>query len=361
MARPDFSNVWGSTNAPFTAITDTDYKAGWVFRTGAPPRRVNFDYFQNLSDLRHEWLGEQMLLAVGHEWQSDVTYNLEAYTRSTVNGKLYKSLDAVNLGNEPSATPLKWREVPDLSVGASTTGTPGAFSNLKGSATGLSAVVTITASAVSVLNASNESKVLTGVSVTPSLAVSGVNGLDTGTSAANTWYYTYIIWNGTTTAGLISLSSTAPTMPSGYTHKCRVNSFRSDSTGNKFPLSFVQYGNDYQFVVAPGTNVASGRVMANGTAGNVNTPTYVSVATGAFVPPTASMIAVNVSAQSSLEALVAPNASYGGKFSQTNPAFYGSGNGGGNASNIRMVLETTNIHWASTGAALICTGYKENR
>jgi microcystin-dependent protein len=108
MARPDFSNVWGSTNAPFTAITDTDYKAGWVFRTGAPPRRVNFDYFQNLSDLRHEWLGEQMLLAVGHEWQDDVTYDAYAVVRSPVDGQLYRSLAGGNLNNEPSVSGAQW-------------------------------------------------------------------------------------------------------------------------------------------------------------------------------------------------------------------------------------------------------------
>jgi hypothetical protein len=108
MSRPDFSRVWGSNNAPFTPIEASDYAAGWVFRTGAPPRRVNFDYFQNLSDTRHEWLGEQMLLAVGHEWQPDVTYNQHAVTRSPVNGQLYRSLAAGNIGNEPSVSGAKW-------------------------------------------------------------------------------------------------------------------------------------------------------------------------------------------------------------------------------------------------------------
>jgi hypothetical protein len=108
MSRPDFSRVWGSANAPFTSIEASDYAAGWVFRTGAPPRRVNFDYFQNLSDTRHEWLGGQMLLAVGHEWQSDVTYDQYAVTRSPVNGQLYRSLADGNIGNEPSVSGAKW-------------------------------------------------------------------------------------------------------------------------------------------------------------------------------------------------------------------------------------------------------------
>lgn len=54
--RPDFSLIWGADNAPFTPIEASDYTAGWVFRTGAPPRRVNFDYWQNLSDQRSAWL-----------------------------------------------------------------------------------------------------------------------------------------------------------------------------------------------------------------------------------------------------------------------------------------------------------------
>jgi hypothetical protein len=108
MARPDFDLVWGSDNAPFTPIEASDYTAGWVFRTGAPPRRVNFDYFQNLSDQRTAWLGEQMLLAVGHEWQDDVSYDAYAVVRSPVNGQLYRSLVAPNLNNEPSVSGAQW-------------------------------------------------------------------------------------------------------------------------------------------------------------------------------------------------------------------------------------------------------------
>lgn len=106
--RPDFSLIWGADNAPFTPIEASDYTAGWVFRTGAPPRRVNFDYFQNLSDQRTAWLGEQMLLAVGHEWQNDVTYNAYAIVRSPVNGQLYRSLVGGNLNNEPSVSGSQW-------------------------------------------------------------------------------------------------------------------------------------------------------------------------------------------------------------------------------------------------------------
>jgi peptidoglycan/xylan/chitin deacetylase (PgdA/CDA1 family) len=47
----------------------------------------------------------------------------------------------------------------------------------------------------------------------------GANALDTGTFAASKWYAIQVIYNPTTTttAGLISLSRTAPTLPAGYT------------------------------------------------------------------------------------------------------------------------------------------------
>lgn len=60
------------------------------------------------------------------------------------------------------------------------------------------------------------------VNLTVDITGSGPNGLDTGTEAGDgpsTKYYLWVIWNGTTVAGLLSKSSTAPTMPSGYTHK----------------------------------------------------------------------------------------------------------------------------------------------
>jgi hypothetical protein len=52
-----------------------------------------------------------------------------------------------------------------------------------------------------------------------SVAVSGVNGLDTGTIAASTFYACFIIGDSSNkkpTAGLISLSATTPTLPFGY-------------------------------------------------------------------------------------------------------------------------------------------------
>ena len=58
----------------------------------------------------------------------------------------------------------------------------------------------------------------TNVSVVINTTTTGANGLDTGSRAANTWYNIFLINNGTTTAGLASLSATSPTLPTGYNY-----------------------------------------------------------------------------------------------------------------------------------------------
>lgn len=57
------------------------------------------------------------------------------------------------------------------------------------------------------------------VATTVNTAVTGLNGLDTGTLAASTWYYLYAIADSSfhNPAGyILSTSATAPTLPGGY-------------------------------------------------------------------------------------------------------------------------------------------------
>lgn len=166
----------------------------------------------------------------------------------------------------------------------------GAFKNLSGSATGLSAAVSYAIDEIIVESTLSSYKTLRAVSIAPSLASSGANGLDTGTSAVSSWYSVWVIWNGTTTSGLLSLSATAPTMPSGYTHRARIGWVRTDATANKFPLCFQQNGKNTQLNVVAGTNVAALPTIASGILGNPAGGTYVTAAISSFCPPTASMI-----------------------------------------------------------------------
>ena len=109
MARPDFTLKWAGSRLSIPAISAGNYAAGWDTYLGPlPPLGDDHDYVMNLQDSRAIWLGEQMLLAVGHEWQDDVTYDAYAITRSPVDGQLYRSLVGSNLNNEPSVSGAQW-------------------------------------------------------------------------------------------------------------------------------------------------------------------------------------------------------------------------------------------------------------
>jgi hypothetical protein len=228
---------------------------------------------------------------------------------------------------------------------------------------------TITANAVSVVNSSGVGKVLTAVSVTPSLLVSGANGLDAGAVAASTWYHAYVIYNPTTsaTAGLFSLSATSPTLPTGYTYSARVGSVRTQAASPYYLLPTLQYGRRAQYVVTTGSAVTSAPAMASGVAGSTSTPTWVAVAVAAFVPPTASAITVfaNVGvASDNSQVIVAPNNSYGGFNSTTNPPpmSYTTGSSISGSAGGYLLLESTNIYWANnfSDLSLRCLGWEDN-
>jgi hypothetical protein len=87
-------------------------------------------------------------------------------------------------------------------------------------------------------------------SITVDITASGANGLDTGAEAISTWYYIWLIYNPTTgvTAGLFSISSTAPTLPSGYTKKRLIGAVRNKSDGNF--QKFYQYNYEYMLYAA---------------------------------------------------------------------------------------------------------------
>ena len=258
-------------------------------------------------------------------------------------------------------------------VAVSPASVQGAFKNLAASATGTSANVTVSADEIVVENSSNIYQTLRAVSLTIAGTSVGANALDTGTIAASTWYSVWVIWNGTTTAGLLSLSATAPTLPGGYTHKARIGWIRTDGTGNKFPLKFVQNGRKVQYSVAAGSNLTALPIMSSGAQGSITTPTWVAVATGNFIPSTAGEIDVVLAGQyssgSAYQGIVAPNNGYGGITSSTNPPplainNLGAGSATGTATKMSMVPESSNIYAAlSPGSGTIevlCAGWTDN-
>lgn len=125
-------------------------------------------------------------------------------------------------------------------------------------------------------------------------AVNGVNGLDVGSLSPNTWYHVWMISSGPGAAPglLLSLSATAPTMPSGIIYKHRLGAFL---TGVSSTFHRIRYnGNFAQYVPVSGSVTTVFPVMLG--AGGGSFP--VTIPTGAFIPPTAVRIRGVISSSS---------------------------------------------------------------
>jgi hypothetical protein len=102
-------------------------------------------------------------------------------------------------------------------------------------------------------------------------AGTGNGGLDTGTVAANTWYYLFIIYNSSATPVydvLISNSALYPTIPTGYACSPTIGAIRTD--GSSHILAFTQVGNDFYMAVP--INVISGGGVTSGGPNTITMP-----------------------------------------------------------------------------------------
>jgi hypothetical protein len=88
------------------------------------------------------------------------------------------------------------------------------------------------------------------------ITTSGVNGLDTGAEAPNTWYYVYMILNPISglVRGLLSASPTSPILPSGYVEKRMVSAVRNDGSSNFY--QYFQKGNKVVYLTLQGFSAA---------------------------------------------------------------------------------------------------------
>jgi hypothetical protein len=216
---------------------------------------------------------------------------------------------------------------------------------------------TITAAFVTMDNAAATlSLSAQAVNVTISTAASGAGGLDVGSIAARTWYYVYLIDNGTTVSGVYSLSATGPTLPSGYIVFDRVGAVLTDGSSNLMQVR--QQGNVAQYIVTAATNTATLPIMASGSAGDASAPTYVAIALASYVPQTATRIR-GVAISTAGLMIVAPNSAYGAFNSLTNPPpiamhpYYTIGE------QFDLLLESSNIYWAG-GGTVACLGWVDN-
>jgi len=110
---------------------------------------------------------------------------------------------------------------------------------------------------------------------------SGAGGLDTGSEAASTWYAVFIIADSAgvnVEAAMLSLSDTAPTMPSGYNIFRRVGWIRNN--GSSDIINFFSNGNQRTRSVIYDVNKSVTSVLSTGTA-----ITFTDIVLTSFVPP----------------------------------------------------------------------------
>jgi hypothetical protein len=295
-----------------------------------------------------------------------VTVNAQGHVTTGINPTTlagYGITDAVNSANAATQaeaeaganntkymTPLRVKQAIDAETVAAKPG----FYNLRASTNSSSVVVT--ADYAVLRNSSGAIKILLNININRTVAI-GTTLLDNGfTVVANTWYKVWLIYNPATGAKRLILSldpATSPTLPSGYTHYVFVMCIRG-TNGNFYHT--IKRDKKVTYIL-DGAVLTTLRTMASGTAGSISVPTLVAIATGAFVPLSASEIIIHINSRSDsvgANIIVAPNASYDA-YSIISAWTY-------QKVIQAMSLESTNIYWASGHSAntVKCVGWVDN-
>lgn len=220
--------------------------------------------------------------------------------------------------------------------------------------------ITMTADALVVSDSAGRTRTWRNASASIDMTAPSGNGagkLDTGSYTTDTWYFIWAIADGSNFAIMASLSATAPTMPSGYTFKARIGSFRTWDEGfDVLFRSFIQRGQVVQYVVTAYENL---QTISNGSTGSHTVPTWTSKAVAVFVPTTAVAIRMQVSANAGV-IMVAPNDQYGAYNDTAKPAPFVQQTGSSNFSQtIEMFLEGANVYVACSDSSgkVRCWGY----
>lgn len=156
------------------------------------------------------------------------------------------------------------------------------YHKLEGNAPGTDLSCSYTAESFVVADADYNCIILRDMSITINGSNSGANGLDTGTVTSGYWYYAYVIYDSIaqTVSGILSLSSTAPSLPNGYTYYARVGSVYS--TSSTLFRSFLQEGSWVNYTISGSTYGTSYNIASS------TTTTYASFSTISVIPTSAS-------------------------------------------------------------------------
>lgn len=213
--------------------------------------------------------------------------------------------------------------------------------------------LTVSADMLTVWDTSFNALISRSVSKSLSTASSGAGGLDTGAIAASTWYAVWVIGKTDgTLAAMLSLSATAPTMPTGYTLKARYGWVRTDANASPRLYQQVQYGRRAQ-VIVDGTILTGPRQVIG-----VGPQALANVSLANFVPSTACVARFTMPVNNGAVS-IAPSTAYG---LESNAYFE-------NRSSLPMVipcdvvLETAQqiaVGSASVGGSVYLLGWEDN-
>lgn len=230
-------------------------------------------------------------------------------------------------------------------------GTPGATGLVV--KTTSTTTLNVVATFVSLITALDYGYKIRNPNVNLNIGTIGAGGLDTGALAPNTFYFLFCIYNPTTStlALLMSLSATAPTLPSGYTAVVRIGAVRINASSQL--LQTVQRGESVQITQTPLP------LMTSGTVGSVSIPTWIAVPI--FAPTTAAKIEIIVVGVQNQNLILAPNNTYGPLDSTTNPPYNFGGYAYVTSNRQELVVESPNIYWAnSAGGYIFAVGWEDN-
>lgn len=233
---------------------------------------------------------------------------------------------------------------------------PVSYRNKVITVTGVTSIA-ITADALSVEDVSGTLYRLNAYSQAIATGGIGAGGMDTGTLGASLWYYVWAIYNpvAPATSAILSLSSTAPTMPAGYTAKQLLGAVRANSFSQL--ILQVQRGREVQRLVpAP---------LSTGVVGDPYAGTYVAVPMANYIPPIAARMTGNIltGATTNGAVIAAPNPSYGAIGAYPGPpvAIASFSSGFPVSAPWNFIVETSNVYWASfNGGGIASTGWEDN-
>lgn len=236
---------------------------------GTPPDGRDFNGVLFQTTGWAQWLAAGGPIPWNSTFSTDIGgYPNGAIVQSAITAGTYWRCDADDNTTNPDVGGANWTAWPPSS---SYVGTPYIDLVINNEPVTPNSKLVVQAATAVLSNVSNATAVVSAVNVIVDITVSGAGGLDTGSEASSTWYYVWLIYNGSTVAALLSLSSTAPTMPSGYTYKSLVGCVYNNASSNF--RRFVQRDNRIQ----------SNEVWTALAAGTASSLTAIDLST--FVPP----------------------------------------------------------------------------